>query len=37
MSQYLKYKQTFGYADYTDLIERFVNDTTIVPVEVAIH
>lgn len=36
MSQYLKYKQTFGYADYTDLIERFVNDTTIVPVEVAI-
>jgi len=36
MSQYLKYKQTFGYVDYTDLIERFVNNTTIVPVEVAI-
>ena len=36
MAQYLKYKDTFGYADYTDLIERFNKQKAIVPVEVAI-
>lgn len=36
MAQYLKYKDTFGYADYTDLIERFNKQKVSVPVEVAI-
>lgn len=36
MTQYLKYKETFGYADYTDLIERFNKQKVSIPVEVAI-
>lgn len=36
MSQYFKYKQTFGYSDYTDLIEKFNLSKTQLPVEVGI-
>jgi len=36
MTQYANYKNTFGYKDFTDLIEDFVNNKTVVPVDVAI-
>ena len=36
MKQYYRYKETFGYCDYTDLIQRFVNLKITIPVEVAI-